>query len=744
MNSGHLKGPTWDNKKYLMINCLVFSLSLGLVFVVKYLNLTPFLLMLIFSILIFLPGFSLAQLFKINFPKDYFGQIILYLALGFIYNLFLCLLIIIFGLTIDTAVKFYLTTFIIVAVLTLIINFIRPKPKPIDLGSLKKIFQIKNLIYLPLLFLVILVLATVDQLGTNFTGDPLGHLGVIRRVVEGQPITSENLSNVKNQLHIVLTFPVWHVFLGLIAKITNNNIFVIFREIPTTLTLLVFLVWYWFFKRILPNLPVAILALFLFILYYFGPNAYLYTRLAVPDTLCNLLLMPLSFALAIKYIFDKATTYKHLIILSVLLVFMGLIHWTQYFYYLSAMGLFAILYAIFKYRENDFRDTFRKILLSIFANMVLVGPLLIYLKGIIGQNLENFSGVQKGSNNDRFYKFTPYFQLAYVFLPLFGLFFRKYRRLIFLLAIFLVGPLVYNIPGLYEILRRFLSHVFVNRLYSNLGEWPYVIWAIILGFFLILIDRLMTRIETISKHLRYLIDGVLAVAFGWLFFIQYQYETLDVLYERIFSESAKNWLSANYQWLIPAVAIMVLVIFILERHSKKLTDFFSFEENKDQIAALILTLFIILFFSIPAQGHLRTYFGKEINNKHFFSEATDPTLSIINPQKFGGMEAIDFIKNNIPAKSVFDTNTQANYSLPSLVDVHMASYTFDPEPTKKYKDLYNSAVPIEKKLAMLKDGDIDYLIYQYPLGERQSPFDAYPQYFTKIFDRTAAIYQVNI
>lgn len=731
-------------RSYLLQPYILFICWFLFIFLISYFKTTAFSIALVFLFMIFLPGFSLVRIFRIS-SSNALDRLIFYFTLGLILNLFLCLLGILFGLTINGLESFIIVTIGIIFIISLGLDLIRPDQNLSQCSeTFKNIFKWENLIYLFLFGLVILVLSTVDQLGTNFTGDPLDHLAVMRKAIEGQPLLMGNLSFAKNQIDIAYGLPVWHVFLGLLTKILDTNIFVLYREITTVLAGLVFLVWYWFFRKIMPNRNVAILALFLLILYYFGRNAYLYTRLAVPDTLNNYILMPLSFGLALNYIFHKDSHYKHLVILSLMLALMGLIHWTQYFYYLLAMGLFAVFYAIFKYRDTNFWPVFKKILLSIFANMVLIGPILIYLKGIIGQNMENFTGVQKGSNNDRFYKFTPYMQLSFVLLPLIGLFFRKYRRLIFLLAVFLVGPLVYNIPWVYRILRQYLSHVFVNRLYSNLGEWPYIIWAIVLCFILVLIDRLLTKIGAFSKIARYLIDGVLALSFLWLFFIQYKYEALDGLYERIFSENIHLWLNENYYWLIPIVVVLVLIIFIFQRYSKKLLDFFSFSEYKNQISTLTLTLIIILFISIPAQGHLRTYVSREFQNWHFFREATDPSPDFINPDKFGGMAAIDFIKQNIPAKSVFDTNTFASYTLPTLVDVHMASYSIDPiAPTKKYKDLYDVNVPIEKKLVMLKESNIDYLVYQYQ-DESQTPYDPYPQYFIKIYESpTAAIYKVN-
>lgn len=708
---------------------------------------TPFSISLIFLSVVFAPGFALSRILRITFQKDNLGQFVLWFTIGFIYNLLLCLLAITF--------HFYLSQLIwlnlILSSLLFIAAFVLDIKNPIEnMSDLKQYLKLENLVFVFLAGLIILVLSVVDQLGTNFTGDPLYHLAILRRAVEGQALSIEGLSHVKNQFHSAYIFPVWHVFLGLLTKLSGTNIFVLYREIPTILTLLVFMVWYWFFLKILPNRNLAILALFLFILFHFYNNGYLYTRMPVPDTFNMLLLMPLNFGLALNYIFNKESTYKHLIILSLMLALMGLIHWTQYFYWLFAMGLFAVLYAIFKYRGNDFWLIFKKVLLSIFANMILVLPVLLFIQvkaRVVSENMQTFTTVTKVSTNDRLYKFDPYFKLSYILLPLIAVFFRKYRRLIFILAVFLAGPLVFNVPGLYPIVRRLLSHVFVNRFYTNLGQWPYIIWAILIGFILVLVDRLLSKTYSSRRYLRFLIDGFLLMFLVWMFWMQYYTGRVQEWYFSVFdfSTSTFNFLNANLYWLIPVIAGIALIVYILQKYYSSLVEFFTFEEYENHSTMLILTLIIVFFLGVPSFSHLSHYSKKEFQNLHFFREATDPTTGFINPDKFGGMAAIDFIKKNIPPKSVFDTNTQASYTLPTLADVHMASYSIDPiAPTKKYKDLYNVSVPIEKKLTMLKESEIDYLVYQYKPDESQSSLDPYPEYFIKIYQSpTAAIYQVN-
>ncbi|KKQ18739.1 MAG: hypothetical protein US31_C0002G0084 [Berkelbacteria bacterium GW2011_GWA1_36_9] len=698
---------------------------------------------------IFIPGYVLSRVIKIQY-EGFVGQLILWLTLGLSFNLLLCFLAVVGGLTISVFLQFYFVAMALLLIVAFVLELLKPADQEIKISlNYREIFKAQNLIYFFLFILIVLVLVTVDQLGTNFTGDPFYHLSFMRKAIEGQPMTINNLSYLKNDFPIAYVIPLSHVFLTLFVKLTNSNIFTLYRELSTVLTLISFLVWYWLFVKVLPNRQVAFLALFLLILYYFDKNAYLYTRLAIPDTFGNLILLPLSFGLVINYVFDKSSTYKHLIIVSLMIALMGLYHFTQYFYFLLAMGLWVVLYAIFNYKKEDFWLILKKIFQCIFVNMILIVPILLFwlLKNnTFSKSLQVFSAVTRTSNNDRFEKFSPYMQLSYVFLPFIILFFKKYRSLIFLLSVFLVGPLIYNIPGLENLMRHYFSHIFVNRLYGNLGEWPYAIWALVLFFLFILVDRLMIKLNAFSKYLKYLINSVLVVILGWMFYLQSKEGKILSYYNQIFrSEGLHNWLSGSYHWLIPLTMAVALALYIGQKYSLKINNFFEFKNIQNQSTVLILMLIVVFFILSPAYNHLSVYANKVLVNNHFFSVATDPTLDIINPTQFGGMETIEFIKNNIPSKSVFDTNSRANYSLPTLVDVHMASWTNndDVDPTKLYQGLYEK-IPLNDKLNLLKKGDIDYIIYVYNKNKELAPFEAYPKYFKKIYTNTnAVIFQID-
>lgn len=732
--------------EYLLYSDILIIFLVFFIFLLNFFGVNSpwFLALTVLSCLI-LPGYFLKRLIRIKF-FDRLGNFLLAFTLGLIFNLGLAFIVILLGLTITAYLWLFLILGALLFIGALIYDHLRPIGGEFEI-NLKKIFVPENVIYLFVIILGVLILVTIDQIGTTFQGDPVYHLAIIRKVVSGNPLTMDNLAYVKNQLELAYGIPVWHAVLGLYSTITRVDLIVLFREIPLSLSILSFLVWAWFLSKLIPNRKIALLALMLFMIYQFSGNGYFFSRLAVPDTFNQLILLPLAFGLALTYIFNKESSFKLIIILSIFLPLMGLIHWTQYFYYLFTLGLFGIIYAIVKFRKPDFKTTLQRFCGAIFFNLILVLPILTYFQlktNAISSNINAYQTVGKTSNNDRFTKYSVDVQTSLFFVPFLLFFVRKYRQLIFFFAVFSLTFLVYNIPGLGDFLRSVLSHVFVNRIFTNIGEWPFVTWAIVLGFLLLLVDRVLKKVDQASKISLYIVEAIVLIFVFSMLILEFSKETLSTWYDSFFnSKPIQAWFSANYLWLFVILIIVGLGIYFFQRNKPKLEEFFDLSEPKNLIVNFSLIFLIVLFFSTPAIGHWKTNLNKEITNGHFFGQPYDPTFDIVNPDKFGGLDLLSYIKQNIPENSVFDTNTDANYTLAVMVDVHMASMNYDVDPTLKYRKLYDPNVPLDQKISMLKEGDIDYLIYQYQYSS-STPFDTYPQFFQPIYTNDLAVlFKIN-
>ncbi|MCL5407051.1 MAG: hypothetical protein M1429_00950, partial [Patescibacteria group bacterium] len=571
-----------------------------------FLSISPLVIMLTFLLMVFWPGFILSRVFKISFNADFLGQLVLWLSLGLIFDFAISFLAIFLGLTITILVKFYLILIVILFILAFFLDFFRSDTQEeLEIVHFKELFKSENLIYLFLFVLIILVLVTINQVGGNFKGDPQYHISIMRKAIDNLPLTVNNLSFVKDKIDLAYGLPVWHLFLTLVAKILNINILTLWQEIVTALTLIVFLVWYWFFRKILPNRQIALLALLLFIFYYFPSNGYFYERLAVPDTFCQLLLLPLSFGLSLEYIFNQKSNFKHLLVVTILVFFMGLIHWAQYFYFLLAMGLFGVIYALAKYRETDFRVIIKKIVLVIFTNFILVVPALIFLElksQTVSADLKIFTNINTVFRNNSFIKFSPYMQISFLLLPFIILFSKKYYRLFFVLAVFLVGPLVFNIPHLSDFLIQYLSPIFVKRLYTNLGEWPYVIWALTLSFIFVLMDKFIK----FGKLSSWIINSILGVFLGGMIILELYFQTISGAYNKVFSDTLKLWIGDHYCWLISAVVLAALILFFLQKYNSKWSTVFDYSDYQNKTTVLILTLIVVFFLGSRSASDLRT------------------------------------------------------------------------------------------------------------------------------------------
>ena len=699
---------------------------------------SPLSMTLTFLGLIFVPGFLISRIYQVSYQDDLFGNLISCFVRGFAYNIFLALLALVLHLTLNQLIWLNLLIILIFFITGLVLDLRREH----QILPRLKINYRYLLLYLALFFYLAVILMTVIQVGGNFNGDPLYHLSTMRKAVAGEPLSIDNLAYLKEQYHPAYIFSCWHIFLAETAKLANVNIFTLWQQIPIALTVLIFLVWYWLFLKLYANKLLASLGLFLAAAYIYWQNGYLFTRLAVPDTLSTYLLLPLCFALAIKYIFDQKTTWKHLAVLTFSVGLMTVIHQTQWLYYLLGIGLLLVIYAVSKYRDPDYKLTLEKILLALLSNLIIAIPIFIIIQikgGTLTEHLGIFQTLEPVLRNDRFVKWDVYLKLAYIFLPLVLLFTRKNKVLLFILSLFLVGPIIHNIPGLKEWAIDNLSHVFIKRMYSNLG-WAPAVLALIFGFLLLLIDRILFQAK---REVRYLVDILLVLIFIGAIFLQVQFETVAIFYDHLLGQKTLDWLSGNYLWLIPLTVLISLAVFFRQKYQPKAGDFFRLDEPKEVLGATLILLTVVLMVSTLGLGHLKANFFKQTKTPQFFQKAPDPTHQVINFTKFGGAETLDFIQENISPKSVFDSS-DANYVLATLVDVKMASYTFESDPTKKYAKIYDSTIPLEERLALIKDGRIEYILYLYQTGTKPTSFDHYPQYFRQIYSsQTVAIYQVN-
>lgn len=686
--------------------------------------------------LIFIPGFSLVQIFKINF-QDQLGRLISWLVLGFVFLIFLNLMAIFLGLTINFLVYLDLILIFLIFILAFVLDFRRQQFHTLIVYNCQSLLKIENLTYLLLFFVVLAVYIAFILKGSLFRGgDAIYHLAILRKAYEGQPLTVKNLSYALTP-DIAYVFPVWHIFLSFLAKVCLTDIFVIWQNMAAIFSLVVFLVWYFLFREILPTKNLSLLALFLFISFLFMG---LGDTLPIPHTFSQLFLLPLSIGLALRYIFEKSPNLKLLLILSIFLVVAAIIHLTAYFYFILVMVTFALVYTIFQFKNPNFKIQIKKILLATFFNLILFLPFAVLLQlqnKVILSTFRSFQGAEYPQNlrYNSIKDFNIFSKYAYVALPLVLIFAKKHYKLLFLIAIFLVTPLAYSVV-LKSSLIKTLGFILMKRLYGTL-VWHFIVWAIILGFIIVLIDRLISRLNYISKYLRWSIDGLLMLVAIGLVWGQHQHDLAIKIYNLILSDKVNSWLGQNYLWLIVILTLLALIFYLLATKLPKIADFFSFHEPKDSLATFILTFLIVFIFLSPFYSDFVGYVKSDYRS--IFSASTT-TVQKYASNYIGGPEVVDFIKTEIPAKSTLVTN-RGYFYIPLMVDVHLPSYNSQADTF--YLPLYQN-LPLDEELSLISEAKIDYLIINNAKSTVESYFNQYPQYFQKIYDSPGtAIYKIE-
>src|SRR4030042_5027077 len=170
------------NKKRLFLIYGFFALlSAGVFLINKFLEPSPLIIMLTFFWLLFLPGFSLARILKIQY-QNYLDQFINWLVLGFIFNFSLNLLAMLLSLKLSWLIIIYLLLLIILFSISLILDIFRPQEKTVSTFHLKDLWKLDNLTYLLIALVALMLLTGLIVSGSLFQGgDPIYHISILRR-----------------------------------------------------------------------------------------------------------------------------------------------------------------------------------------------------------------------------------------------------------------------------------------------------------------------------------------------------------------------------------------------------------------------------------------------------------------------------------------------------------------------------------------------------------------------------------
>lgn len=743
-----MKKNLTQNKLLLITYILMGVFLVASVLIAKMVTLNPLSLTIVFGGFLLVPGFSLARIFKINFINDKLGQLILWLTLGLVFLLGLCGVGMFIGLNItflSLALPFIL---LFILILALVLDLSRPvKIVEISLKlDWKKIFSFENILtFVILIFSVIGILATVDKGSLIRGGDPDFHLSIIRKAFDGLSISSGNLGFIKSDTnHVAYGIPVWHILLALFTKFCRSDILVFWKNVSVPLGIFSIMVWYWLSLRIFSNRFIATLAWLFFLLHIFNLNGgYYFTCLPLPDTLNTFLLFPLSVALSLKFIFEKETNYKVLIVNAILVVLMTAIHLTQYFYFLMAMTAFVMIWSLTMWQDADYKQVLKRIGWVFAASFLIFLPLLALLElksRIISDTFRTLitTTETRTLRYDTFDKWDIFFQYTYIFAPLILLFIKKQPRTSFLLAILIITPIIYWPPISFWAV-KFLDYILVNRLLGSI-TWNYLVFALFFGFFVLLIDRLVTKFS-VSKFAFYGLNLFFVLCAIFLILAQIQSQKAIWIYQKAFSTFTSTWLGEHHIWLIIPIIIISITVFVWSYFKPKIADFFTLSQPKNWLVVSSLILMLMIIFTADTYQTVWGYVSSVYKHNEILAPAEANKFKKDTIKSLGGQAMIDFVQTQLPPNSIFLVPGSANYTFPVFVDQFMVAY---PRTAKldRASLLYEETSSNDDKMRAINEFQMNYILLYKPENQNHAYFDQNPQYFTKVFSNTSAIYQV--
>ncbi len=714
---------------------LLFGLLIWAVFKLSVESLAnPGIFAIIFLYFLFLPGWLLARIFKIS-AGEFIANFLIYLVLGLSFFFLGNFLAIFAGVSLATLSQLFWLILILLFILALILDIFRPRAE-IEI-KWRDFININNLYFLLPLFLGFFICWWVAGKGVSLDGDPYLHLSIIRKAIEGNSLSPRALALTKTQLiNPAYVYPVWHIFLAFMSKNLSISIFNTWSNLVVALTFLSFLSWYFLAKIIFKKISWAILALVLFMIFIFyaGPG-YLFTRLGIPDTLAQLILLPLGLGLALKYIFDPSAALgasRKLLIINFLLAFILLVlHGPHYFYLIVSIFFLGIIYAATFWRDKDYSTvllSFLKIILVQLAALILVAATIELRSHALSVAILEFYKSASGGVvfSTDFVKFGLVYKYGILLLPLsfIILILARKKELLFVIASMLLVPLIYWTPIKF-LFNKTLSGVFTDRLLANTSLY-FLVFALIFGTIFLAKDRFFSKL---TKNMQSFLVGLLILIGFLLVILESRSQAVsNFIYQVFYAKPTNAWLNLHYWWflgLVLAVTIIMLIIIWIKHF--KIVNF----EHQNHLFCFILMAILSYILISPSIVNVQAQVGKPknlIGESYFLYLIKDPV-------------ALNFVKN-LPPQSVILTTGGASKGLATLTDQYLA-YNPGTSFEKKFAWVFNAANPDSAKAAIVTDPKwaIDYVYLTNSSLEGQH-FLMHPELYQLVYSGQVKIYKV--
>jgi len=182
-----------------------------------------------------------------------------------------------------------------------------------------------------------------------------------------------------------------------------------------------------------------------------------------------------------------------------------------------------------------------------------------------------------------------------------------------------------------------------------------------------------------------------------------------------------------------------VVVFIVQHFWKKFADFFEAEEPQTYLFPALIFIFAIMFIS-PTYKELGAFLKRGQAENFPIAQANwkpGQTYDTI-----GGKPVADFVRENIPQKSVFMTPGSSSYTFPIFLDQFIPDYPRTKGLTRANL-IYSEKATDQEKLQIIIDSKIEYVLLTKTRSQGVAFFTGHPEAFQNIFAyNEAVIYKV--
>lgn len=699
---------------YLYLLAIVWIGILAILLKVFHLNVTGFGITLAFLTLIFAPGVFLVRIIRLK------SDVLLLYIIGFglSYFFLINLLGILIGLTIVQLEYITITGLIVSG----IIAFWRDQKEVITINfdGLKK-KSIGDWILIGFIgLLVIITLWGVDAQSDRLIGDGWFHLAILEKIVSNLGLNPANLAMTKNApLNPVYSFPIWHILVGEFSRILEITIFTALKQVIVSLVILTMLVWYQFLTIFFKNKYLVAIMFLSFLLVFLRDNTYYFLiALASPDSFNRLFLLPLILGLTINFLYSSSNKAINVILISLLAISMGLIHFTQFIYYILFLIVLFILIIIF-YRKKD-------ILLKLgylFGGIgcLILPYLLIIQRGIIttflSANANAYNGNKLAFNT--FLGTNVIYRYAIMALPILTLFIKKNYRLLGLISIMVVGLLIYwPYLGFQGVFLKYFGEIFTSRALAIIPH--FIFFGLILYLIIVGLNYLFSKLP--QKY--HLFSNVILVLIFLIFMaVPVLRNFLTTIVDKIIFNESLTLTGWNFYLVLILVLSGVILFWAFHRKNE-----INLPEVREKTNFAILSVIFIVILSLSSIPGLKKVFTSNPNGSIFSNRYSNNASDI---SSIGGEKTIEFLRS-VPAQSVFITSNPTFAQMVVLYSNNfVAEYPFGITDFTTSPKVFDSETSLNDKIAILDQTGVDYIMFR--KVSHEEIFNKNSEKFNKVF-----------